>query len=176
MIEVPVTPTMKWRAGMSVAAMLLLALPASAKSQIAADALVAVGTPLRLTPVRGPRQVARFDSQSDAGLVIRTRCDTGCERISTMAWRELRQIDARVRVPGSVQRAAVGGAVGGVGTYLALLVVAVASPCREASCNDIAVGAAAPLLIGAGTVLGATIGWTSSRSRWESVWTSPAPP
>lgn len=178
MSDVPVTPRMKTRKGICVAAMLLFALPAPAESQIAADALVAVGTPLRLTPVRGPRQVARFERQSDTGLVVRTACDGGCERISTTAWGDLRRVDARVRTPGSMQRTVIGGAIGGVGTFLVVLAVAGASPCNwdKGSCSSLGVGVAAPLLIGAGTALGATIGWTTSRYRWESVWVSPAAP
>jgi hypothetical protein len=171
-----VGPRMKSSTEACVAALLLLALAAPAESQIAADALVAVGTPVRLTPVSGPRQVASFESQSDAALVVRAKCDGGCERISATAWRDLRRVDARVRTPGSMRRAVIGGVIGGVGTYLVLLSVAGVSPCSERSCNDIATAGAAPFLIGAGTVLGATVGWNSSRHRWETVWMSPTAP
>ena len=172
-----VLPTSRMnRRAVCVAAMLLFALAMPAESQIAADALVAVGTPLRLTPVRGPYQVASFESQSAEGLVVRTRCEGGCERISTTAWRDLRQVDARVRVPGSMKRAVIGGLIGGVTTSLALFAVAAASSCDsdQGSCNSLGVVVAAPFAIGAGTALGTTIGWTSSRYRWESVWVAPA--
>ena len=169
---------MKRRTIVCVAMTLLFALPAAATSQIAADALVGVGTPLRLIPVRGPNQVASFESQTAEGLVVRTRCDDGCERISTTAWRDLRRVDARVRVPGSMKRAVIGGLIGGVATSLAVYAAATSLPCDwdHGSCTGLGVVIAAPFLVGAGTALGMTVGWTGSRHRWESVWVSPAAP
>ena len=83
----------------SLAATLLLTLSVPAKSQIAAAALVAVGTPLRLTPVNGPQQLGRFDSQTAAELQLRVPCTSGCDRLVRTAWSDLRQVEAKVRGP-----------------------------------------------------------------------------
>ena len=152
-------------------ATLLLTLSAPAQSQIAASALVAVGTPLRLTLVNGAQQVGRFERQTAAELQLRVACDSGRERLVRAAWRELRQVDAQVRGPVSPMRVAAGGLIGGVGTYLVLRGVATVSPCRrDVTCPDIAFEDQASKLVLGGSILGALVGRVSSRPRWETVW------
>jgi hypothetical protein len=156
-------------------AVLLLAMPTPAISQIATP--VAVGTPLRITPIGGSLQRAWFESQSAEGLQIRVPCDSGCERLTTRAWSSLRQVDALVRGPGSVKHAVIGGLLGGAATYVVMFAVASKSQCSWDAGSCPAVGAAelTPGLVSVGTLLGASLGWTTSRDRWETVWTFDAP-
>jgi len=161
--------TMRMR--ICLAATLLLTLSAPAKSQIAAAALVAVGTPLRLTPVHGPQQLGRFDSQTAAELQLRVPCTSGCDRLVRTAWSDLRQVEAKVRGPVSPMRVAAGGLIGGVGTYLVLRVAASMTTCSgEVTCPDIAFETQAEKLTLAGSLLGAAVGRMSSRYRWQTVW------
>ena len=171
-------PGRRSRRCVGLGAILLFALPAPAVSQIPAYAPVAVGTPLRLTPVHGPRQTARFESQSDAGLQVRIACDEGCQRLSTTAWSDLRQVDLLVRGPGSPRRALIGALVGGAVTFLALYGVAAESPCHGdgLSCTSVGIAIAGPAIASGGALLGALVGWSSSRDRWETVWSAAAIP
>jgi hypothetical protein len=158
-------------------AILLLASPVPVVGQIAACAPVAVGTPLRVTRIDGSRQTARFESQSAGGLQIRIKCDSGCERLSTTAWKDLRQVDAVVRGPGSTKHAILGGLIGGAATYVVMFAVARNSSCTwdAGSCPVIGIAQLSPGIVSGGTVLGALLGWTTSRDRWETVWSSGAP-
>jgi hypothetical protein len=152
-------------------ATLLLTLSVRAQSQIAAAAPVGVGTRLRLTPVHGPQQVGWFDSQTAADLQLRVPCTSGCDRLVRTAWSELRQVEARVRGPASPMRTAVGGLIGGVGTYLVLLGAASMTSCNgEVTCPEIAFETQAPKLTLAGSLFGAAVGRMSSRYRWVTVW------
>lgn len=157
-----------------LSAILLFASPMPAIGQIAAP--VAVGTPLRVTPIHGSLQRARFVSQSADGLQIRIACDSGCERLTTTPWSNLRQVDALVRGPGSTKHAVIGGLFGGAVTYVVMFAVARNSSCSWDSGSCPAVGAAelSPGLVSVGTLLGACLGWTTSRDRWETVWMTDA--
>jgi hypothetical protein len=160
----------------SLCALLLFASPAPAISQIATP--VAVGTPLRVTPIGGSLQRAWFEGQSAEALQIRVPCESGCERLTTTAWSNLRQVDALVRGPGSVKHAVIGGLLGGVATYVVMFAVASKSQCSwdSGSCPTVGAAELTPGLVSVGTVLGASLGWTTSRDRWETVWTSNAAP
>jgi hypothetical protein len=126
---------------------------------------------------RGLAAAAWFESQSAEGLQIRVPCDSGCERLTTRAWSSLRQVDALVRGPGSVKHAVIGGLLGGAATYVVMFAVASKSQCSWDAGSCPAVGAAelTPGLVSVGTLLGASLGWTTSRDRWETVWTFDAP-
>jgi hypothetical protein len=163
------------RRDVGLGVILLFACPAPATSQIPAYAPVAVGSPLRVTPIHGPQQTARFESQSDAGLQVRLACDAGCQRLSTTAWSDLRRVDVLVRGPGSPQRALIGGLIGGAATFVVLYgVAAAAPPCygEELSCPSVGIVLAAPAIASGGALLGAVVGWTTSRDRWETVWSA----
>ena len=153
------------------------ALPVVARSQIAASVPVAVGTPLRVAPTHGQRQVARFESQSTEVLQVRVPCDSGCERLTTIAWNDLRQVDALVKGPGSTKRAVLGGVIAGAAAYVVMYAVASNSSCTwdAGSCPVVGVAELSPGIVSGGTVLGALLGWTTSRDRWETVWPSGAP-
>ena len=71
--------TLRTRACLVAALLLTLSVPV--QSQIAAAALVTVGTRLRVTPLHGPQQLGRFESQTAAVLRLRVACDSGCERL-----------------------------------------------------------------------------------------------
>jgi len=149
---------------------LLLTLSVPVQSQIPAAALVEVGTRLRVTPLHGPQQVGRFESQTSAELRLRVACDSGCERMVTTAWTDLRRVEARMRGPGSPIRVAVGGLIGCATTYLALRGAASMAPCSDAGCPILAFQTQAPKLLLGGTLIGAAVGRMTSRSRWEPVW------
>ena len=151
-------------------AMLLLTLSVPVRSQIAAAALVNVGTRLRVTPLHGPQQVGRFESQTAAELRLRVACDSGCERLVTTAWTDLRRVEARTRGPGSPIRVAVGGLIGCAATYLALRGAASMAPCSDAGYPVLAFETQAPKLLLGGTLVGAAVGRMSAPYRWEPVW------
>src|SRR5687767_14146945 len=140
------------------------------QSQMAAAALVTVGTPLRVTPVRGPQQLGRFESQTAAELRLRVPCDSGCERLVRTAWTDLRRVEARRRGPGSPIRVAAGALIGYATTYLVLRGVASMTPCTELPCRSLFVEEQAPKLLLAGTLIGTAVGRTSTPHRWEPVW------
>jgi len=165
------TSSATMRKRVCLAATLLLTLSVPAQSQIATAAVVAPGTRLRLTPVLGPQQLGRFDSQTAAELQLRVACTSGCDRLVRMPWSDLRQVEARVRGPVSPMRIAVGALIGGVGTYLVLRGAQSMSDCKgEVTCPNIAFESQAPKLTLAGSLLGAVVGRMSSRHRWETVW------
>lgn len=170
-----IRPMMRHLASL-VAAVAFLIVPVPGQSQIASDYRVAVGTPLRVTPVQGPQRVAQFDAESAEGLRLRFRCEYGCDSLSTMRWSDLRRVDVQVRGPGSPKRAMLGGLIGGIATYLLMLGVASHSDCHfdAGSCDSLGLAIAAPAIAGGGALLGAIAGWTSARDRWEPVWPSGA--
>ena len=152
-------------------AALLVTVSVPVQSQIAAAAVVTVGSRLRITPVGGPQQIGRFESQDAVELHWRVPCDSGCERLVTTAWTDLRRVEAWRRGPVSPMRVAVGGLIGGVGTYLVLRGAESMSACKgEVTCPDIAFESQAPKLTLAGSLLGAAVGRMSSPHRWEAVW------
>ena len=55
-------------------------------------------------------------------------------------------------------------------TYLALRGAAALSECNDASCPVTVFETQAPKLMLAGTLVGAAVGRTSARYRWEPVW------
>ena len=59
-----------------------------------------------------------------AELRWRVPCHSGCERLVRAAWPDLRRVEVWRRGPVSPMRVAVGGLIGGMGTYLVLLWVA----------------------------------------------------
>lgn len=164
------------RTAACLGAMLLFASPVTAFGQIAASAPVAVGTPLRVTRIDGSRQAARFERQSAGGLQLRIPCESGCERLSTTAWSDLREVDALVRGPGSTKHAILGGLIGGAVTYVVMYAVAPNSSCSwdAGSCPVVGVAELTPGIVSGGTLLGALFGWSTSRDRWETVWSSAA--
>jgi len=151
-------------------AALLFTLSVPAQSQIAAAALVTVGTPLRVTPVNGPQRLGRFESQDAAELHLRVPCDSGCVTVVRTAWTDLRRVEARTPGPGSPIRVAVGGLIGVATTYLVLRGAASMGECGYAGCPNLAFETKAPEILLGGTLIGAAVGRMSARHRWEPVW------
>ena len=61
-------------------------------------------------------------------------------------------------------------------TYVVMFAVARNSSCNwdAGSCPVVGVAELSPGIVSGGTVLGALLGWTTSRDRWETVWPSGA--
>lgn len=135
-------------------------------AQFANEAHVAQGTIVRVTYADGRQTVAAYDGTAAEGLRLRYRCEYGCDSLTTTPWSTMRRLDAQVRTPGSWTRTAIGGIAGGAATYLVLLAVANGSSYG----TDVGVATTGPAIVGGGVLLGAMVGWSSSRYQWRQVW------
>jgi hypothetical protein len=157
-------------------AKLLIALavaPYVANGQVASELGVRPGAPLRVYPREGPVCESFFVSATPLALRMRDTCGTSD---SAVPWDGLARVDALVPRGPSAGRIVGGALIGGASTLLLIigtgLVTNEVADCQwdQGNCPVLGVVAAAPVLIGIGTGVGAIIGYRSRPRRWITVW------
>jgi hypothetical protein len=145
----------------------------SATAQRIVDAHVAAGTPLRVVLTNGESRRGRYLAESPSHLKLSEDCGADCQRADSVAWSDMRRVDAEITIRHSGGRAfafgllgaAVGAAVavGGVKAYES------GDSCTGDLCG-IEIVYVLPVLTGAGAIIGVHHGWTHPARFWAPVW------
>jgi hypothetical protein len=149
----------------------LHAVPAAA--QRIDDARVAPGAAVRVALTNGESQTGQYAAQSPTHLHLNRECGEGCLRADSIAWNDVRRVDAKLTLRHSGGRALIfglaGAAIGTVVTLGAMELYRSSSACDGDLCG-LGFVLALPVAAGTGALIGIHHGWTEEVSYRAPVW------
>jgi hypothetical protein len=161
------------RRWVTAASFLVLLVAAPLAAQRLEAARVAVGTLLRVLLTNGEWRHGDFVADSPTHLQLGHDCAAACEPIDSVAWSDVRRVDAEVTLTHSVGRAlafgAAGAAIGAVVTVAAMAAYQSSSACDGELCG-LGFALALPTVAGTGALIGIHHGWTHPARFWAPVW------